>query len=553
MLRIFTIMALSIYLAASPLENPQPSSVNKSQGNWWEHDVFYEIFVRSFFDSNADGVGDLQGIISKLDYLNDGNSQTDIDLGIKGIWLMPIMESPSYHGYDCIDYRKVDQEYGSNEIFRTFMAECHKRGIRVILDLMLNHSSSEHPWFLSSRESEGSAFRDWYIWSATNPGVQGPWGQPVWHPWGGQYFYGIFWSGMPDLNYSNPAVTEEFDAITRFWIEEMGADGLRLDAIRHLMESGNEMSDTDATHQWLKSYNQRIDVYAPSALTVGEIWSDTMDVVPYVKDNEVDLAFEFQLSDSIIYSINSNVPSQFKDTLSAVLESYPRNQFATFITNHDQNRAMTQFSNDTKKAKLAATLILTIPGTPFLYYGEEIGMTGAKPDELIRTPMQWSSASEAGFTQGQAWEQPNADYPQKNVEQQSADPDSLLSHYRKLIQLRNRMQSLRQGDLVFLKTSSPAVCAYLRIPESTKHAAPVLVILNFNYKDMDQVHIESDSPVLRKGLYTLRALLGAEGTQEIEVTENRFLPSIIPLSALAAKGSYIFELIPVLKFNPTQP
>ena len=424
-------IAVSVFFTISTVfasEGQAQKAKTETTTGWWEDAVFYEIFVRSFFDSDSNGIGDLNGIIQKLDYLNDGDPTTHSDLGITGIWLMPIMESPSYHGYDCIDYRKVDQEYGTNDGFRQFMDACHQRGIKVILDLMLNHTSNQHPWFQAASSDPNSNYRDWFIWSGVDPGFLGPWGQTVWHRSGNAYYYGIFWSGMPDLNYANPLVTAEMSSVTRFWLEEMGADGLRLDALRHLIEEGSIMSDTDATHTWLTTYNQGIDQYAPKALTVGEIWTDTMDIVPYIQNNEIDIAFEFQIANAILQSINSNRPTEWKEALQFALQEYPRNQFATFITNHDQDRVMTQLGENVEKAKLAAAILLTMPGTPFIYYGEEIGMTGAKPDEFIRTPLHWDATQNGGFTQGTPWEPLNSDYPDRNIADQMADPASHLVH-----------------------------------------------------------------------------------------------------------------------------
>ncbi len=204
---------------------------------WWNDTIFYEVFVRSFYDSvpaagsGGDGIGDLNGLIQKLDYLNDGNPATTNDLGVSGIWLMPIMASPSYHGYDVSDYYKVNPDYGTNDDFKRLMQEAHKRGIYVIVDLVLNHTSSQHPWFIESRDPN-SAKRDWYVWSKDKPEGTG------WHETPSGYYYGYFSDGMPDLNYKNPAVTEEMHKVTQFWLADMGADGFRLDAVKYLYEDG---------------------------------------------------------------------------------------------------------------------------------------------------------------------------------------------------------------------------------------------------------------------------------------------------------------------------
>ena len=193
---------------------------------WWNDRVFYEVFIRSFQDSDGDGIGDIEGLIERLDYLNDGDPQTSDDLGIGGIWLMPPAEAHSYHGYDVTDYYAVESDYGELADMRRLVAEAHKRGIAVIVDMVLNHSSSRHPWFLSSRLGE-QAYADWYIWRDEDPGYRGPWGAPAWHRAGDRYYYGVFWDGMPDLNYNNPAVTREIYDIATFWLDEVGVDGFR--------------------------------------------------------------------------------------------------------------------------------------------------------------------------------------------------------------------------------------------------------------------------------------------------------------------------------------
>ncbi|MCX6100050.1 MAG: alpha-amylase family glycosyl hydrolase, partial [Candidatus Bipolaricaulota bacterium] len=235
---------------------------------WWQDAAFYEVFVRSFQDSNGDGKGDLAGLIERLDYLNDGDPATTDDLGVTALWLMPIMESPSYHGYDVIDYYKVESDYGSNADFQRLIQEAHERGIRVIVDLVLNHTSTQNPWFGASL-NRASPYRSWYIWSDANPGYAGPWGEQVWYPRGGAFYFGVFWSGMPDLNYRNPDVTSRMLDVARYWLADMGADGFRLDAVRYLIENGVAQEDTPATHFWLKGFDAVAKGWSPDAYLVG--------------------------------------------------------------------------------------------------------------------------------------------------------------------------------------------------------------------------------------------------------------------------------------------
>jgi alpha-amylase len=431
--------------------------------------VFYEIFVRSFADSTEgplanDGIGDFAGLIEKLDYLNDGDPDTTDDLGVTGIWLMPINPSPSYHGYDVTDYYDVNPEYGTKADFKRFMREAHRRGIRVIIDLVLNHSSSEHPHFKQALAGD-PRYRDWYLFvdAPPRPIYLGPWGQTVWQEMQGQHYYGIFWSGMPDLNYRNPEVSEEARRIAAFWLEEMGVDGFRLDAIRHLIEDGREMSDTPETRAWLREYNAALEAMHPGKLTVGEIWTQTEIVSEYVADDAVDLAFEFDLAGAFMDAAQTGDKTALAYTLDNVEQNYPQQRYATFLTNHDQDRVMSVLNGDVAKAKLAASLLLTAPGVPFVYYGEEIGLTGRKPDERIRTPMPWTSASHGAFTAAASrpWEPLEPGYETRNVADQSSRDDSLLSLYRRLVHLRAARPALR-GDYRSLETGRDDVIAWVR-------------------------------------------------------------------------------------------
>ena len=430
--------------------------------------VFYEIFVRSFADSATgplanDGIGDFQGLIAKLDYLNDGDPETSDDLGISGIWLMPINPSPSYHGYDVTDYYDVNPEYGTKEDFKSFMHEAHRRGIRVIMDLVLNHSSSEHPDFKRALAGDPQArARYLFVEKPPSPIYLGPWGQTVWQEIGGQHYYGIFWSGMPDLNYRNPEVSAEAERIAKFWLEEMGIDGFRLDAIRHLIEDGREMSDTPATRDWLVRFNAALDRISPDALTVGEIWTQTEIVSEYVADDAVDLAFEFNLAEALMDAVSSGDKTALAYTLDNVEQSYPDQRYASFLTNHDQDRVMSVLDGDLAKVKLAASLLLTAPGVPFIYYGEEIGLTGRKPDERIRTPMPWDTERNAGFTTAATpWEALEPGHGIRNVASQAQQEDSLLSLYRRLVHLRHGHPALR-GDYQAIDTGRDDVIAGVR-------------------------------------------------------------------------------------------
>ncbi|MGI9180866.1 MAG: alpha-amylase family glycosyl hydrolase, partial [Longimicrobiaceae bacterium] len=250
---ILAFCALAITFA-NPTSAQQPAP--RSEGEWWRSGVCYHVFVRSFFDSDGDGIGDLRGLIQKLDYINDGNPETQGDLGANCIWLMPVAQSPSYHGYDVKNYYHIERGYGSNEDFKQLMAEAHRRGIRVIVDLVLNHSSTEHPYFKAALLDPASPFREWYQFSATQPDVRGPWGQEVWYrsPFRDEYYFALFFHAMPDLNLGNPEVTAEARNIARYWLQEMGVDGFRFDAVTHFFEEGEQMKHVPRTHEWLRDY-----------------------------------------------------------------------------------------------------------------------------------------------------------------------------------------------------------------------------------------------------------------------------------------------------------
>jgi len=513
---------------ADPVAEPIP---------WWNDEVFYEVFVRSFSDSDADGNGDLKGLTANLDYL--------ADLGVTALWLMPVTQSPSYHGYDTTDYLTVEADYGTNEDFKELIASAHDRDIEVIVDLMLNHTSSEHPWFLDSAASPASTKRAWYVWSDTDPGTITSWGTPAWHERAGAYYFGMFWEGMPDLNYRTPEVTDQMNDVARFWLEDMDADGFRLDAVRHLIEDGDQLDSTTQTHDWLLAWDDFIDAVEPQALTVGEIWDDTSVVAPYVTGDQVDLAFEFSLAEALIRSVATSSPDSFTDRLRTVLAAYPPGQFATFLTNHDQDRVMSQLGGGpegTQKAKLAASALLTLPGVPFLYYGEEIGMVGQKPDELIRTPMQWDATEDAGFTAGTPWEPVSADYGTVNVAAQHDDPQSLLSHYRRLIAVRKEHPAISVGSLQVLASTCPGVQATLR--RTPDDSDTVLVLLNFGSAPATGCALSATASGLANGTLTGTELMTGAGAADLVVDDTGAITGYVPLATLGPQETAIVHLKP---------
>jgi glycosidase len=427
----------------------------------WNQRVWYEVFVRSFADGNGDGIGDLRGLTAKLDYLNDGNPATTTDLGVTGIWLMPVFDSPSYHGYDVIDYRKIEKDYGTNADFAAFLAAAHKRGIKVILDLVLNHTSNQNPWFLASAKKDPT-YADWYVWSDTNPSYMGPENQVVWRENGGRWYYGLFSEQMPDLNLKNPAVTAEMESIARYWLNDVGVDGFRLDAAKYLIEEGKNQANTKSTVDWLTGFHKAVLADKADAMLVGEVWDTSTTAGSYVP-GAMDLTFNFGLSTGTRLALQNQRVAPLKTGLMDTLTAWPSSQSGIFLANHDQNRIMGELGGDTAAAKLAAFLLFSEPGVPFMYYGEEIGMTGHKPDEQIRTPMQWTGEAPAGgFSTVTPWEPMEADWQSVNVAAQTGDATSLLSTYRSLIQLRANQPALAYGATAIVDGGAEPVIGILR-------------------------------------------------------------------------------------------
>jgi glycosidase len=501
-----TLAGLAVVLAACtarqtpPPPPPPPAApvaavpVRQWQNEWARGTVFYEIFVRSFADSDGDGIGDLEGLTARLDYLNDGNPATAGDLGIGGVWLMPVFASPSYHGYDVVDYEQINPAYGSLEDFQVFLREAHRRGIRVIVDFVINHSGRDHPWFVDSASSPDSPKRDWYVWRADDPGWKQPWGDqkwPSWHEKNGAYYYGIFWAGMPDLNLVNAEVRAEVERIAGMWLGR-GVDGFRLDAARHAIADGpgQRQNDTPASHAFWKEFAAFVRSTAPKSLLVGENWTSTEIIATYYGDtstvtlgDELQMNFNFPLASAIVAAVREGDAKLVLTTLEAMRTAYPAGVLdGTFLTNHDMVRVATELGSDPAKLESAAAVLLTLPGTPFLYYGEELGMVNGplgEGDPAKRTPMPWNGGSAGGFTSGTPWYALAPGWESANVATLTADPASLLSHYRRLIHLRNGSPALRRGDLELL-AGPPQVLAFLR----TAGAERVLVAHNLGADEL---------------------------------------------------------------------
>jgi alpha-amylase len=437
-------------------------SGSQGKGELAGSNVYYEIFVRSFADSNGDGIGDLNGVTSKLDYLKD--------LGVSGIWLMPIHASPSYHGYDVTDYDKVNADYGTLEDLNKLTAEAHKRGIKVIMDLVVNHTGVQHPWFVDSASGKTSAHRNWYVWAEDTgrepDGSSAASGATPWYPRNGSHYLGVFWEGMPDLNFDEPAVRKEIMRIGQYWLEQ-GIDGFRLDGAKHIYEdlqSDKNKKTLDKNVSWWLEFREAMQKVKPDVYLVGEVWDNTARVGPYLK--AMDSTFNFDLAGMLVGAADTEKAEDLGFTLSRIYEFYGKSSDgkfvdAPFLTNHDQDRVMSVLHGNLDHAKTAAAMLLTMPGNPFVYYGEELGMSGAKPDERIREPFPWKRSP--GAAEETTWE-PSTFRGDGSISVEAEDKsvDSLLNRYRTLISWRRQDAALRSRSIGEYEVDNDAVMAYVR-------------------------------------------------------------------------------------------
>ncbi len=490
-------------------QNPEPWL-------WWKHGVIYHIYPRSFQDSNNDGIGDIRGIINRLDYLKD--------LGIDGIWLSPVLKSPMVDfGYDVSDYREIDPSNGTMHDFQELLSKAHQAGIHIILDMILNHTSDQHPWFIESASSPDNPKRAWYIWKDPVDGKPpNNWksavGGSAWrlHEPSGQYYLHSFFKEQPDLNWRDSELPGIFFEEMRFWLE-MGVDGFRFDVINMIAKDKRYRSNpalwgVNAFQKHVYTRNRKrsvtvvkqirelLDQYQ-NTVGVGEVYTyppgDAKGAARYLAkgNNGLHLAFDF----SLIFS-RWNAGTYYKK-IKTWYDHIPEGGWpSNVLSNHDLFRSINRVPwrrNRENKAKVAAALLLTLWGTPFIYYGEEIGMHNARigrrqlRDPLgkkfwpwfygrdrARTPMQWSGESMGGFTSGVPWLPINNDHSHRNVANQLNEPDSLLNFYRKLIQLRRSNEALQKGTWEPILKGKKGVLAYYRyLPEGR-----VLVLLNFTGK-----------------------------------------------------------------------
>ncbi len=492
---------------------------------WWKEAVVYQIYPRSFMDSNGDGIGDLNGIISKLDYLKD--------LGVQVVWLCPVYQSPNDdNGYDISDYREIMNEFGTMQEWETLLSEMHRRGLKLIMDLVVNHTSDEHKWFVESQKSKDSPYRDYYIWRDGNGDApptewQSYFSFDAWQydETTKQYYLHLFSKKQPDLNWANPAVRAEVFDLMKFWLDK-GIDGFRMDVINaigkpNVFDGAYFVPDDRKTHEYLQEMNRKVLSKYPGIMTVGETPGVTPQTAALFTDErreELNMVFHFEHMgvEGDKYSLNRFRLTDLKRILSKWQTELGENAWnSLYLNNHDQPRMVSRFGNDgeyrVQSAKMLATMLHTMQGTPYIYQGEEIGMTnvpfsslddyrdietlnwakesrlqGKTDEELLlvanrksrdnaRTPMQWSNAQNAGFTAGTPWISVNPNYPEINVESDLRNPDSILNYYKKLIQLRGQYDVIVYGDFKEYFTESEQVYCYTRTLGNEK----LQVFLNF--------------------------------------------------------------------------
>ena len=525
------LVAAALAAAARPAPAPAPPG-------WWRDAVFYEIFVRSFADANlgplaGDGVGDLQGLIDHLDYLNDGDPRGGADLGVTALWLMPINPSPSYHGYDVTDYFEVNPQYGDIALMKRLVSEAHRRGIRVILDFVPNHASSRHPLFLRAAAAGPDApERPLFRFAPLPEELENPWGFPNWHRTSDGFYYGFFGADMPDWNFRDPTVTAHHRRAADFWLRDVGVDGFRLDAVRYLYEDGERQQDLPETKAWLRDFTAYCHSIKPDSFVVGEVAATTTITSDYLNQHALDSLFEFDFARAAIMAVRYGLAGIYARQLDRILHAYTAlDDPAIFLSNHDQERVASQLSGDAREPKFAAALLLTAPGVPFVYYGEEIGMTGKKPDPDLRTPMQWTGAPGAGFSAATPWHAVNSDAAERNVATESADPASLLAWYRALIRLREDSPALRHGDPVLVTMGAANVYAAVRQTADEV----VLVLANFNPAAVSRPVVSAAASHLRAG-WTAAGALGAESVAPLAPATDGSFEGWVPVAELPGES-----------------
>ncbi len=403
----------------------------------WQSGVFAEIFVRAYQDSDGDGIGDLRGLVARLDYLQD--------LGIRGLWLMPVTRSQDGdHGYAVADYRAIDPDYGTLADFDELIRQAHARGIAVVVDYVMNHSAAAHPAFVNSRDGADNRFRGWYVWQDADPGGWSIYGGNPWRPWRGDVYFAPFWDQMPDWNLRNPAVVDWHHDNLRFWLNR-GVDGFRFDAVGNLVENGAAAWENQPENfALLGDVRRLLDGYAQRWM----VCEGPSAPLAYAATSACGSAFAFGLNYAMVAAAKGDAGA-IAD-VAAYFRTAPA-RMSTLLSNHDAfagQRLWDQLGGNLAQYRLAAATYLTLPGTPFVYYGEEIGMAGAASlggDPKLRTPMSWT-ADKSGFTSGTPFRALSGNVATQNVAAQAGDPASLHAWYKTLIGLRNATPALARGS-----------------------------------------------------------------------------------------------------------
>jgi alpha-glucosidase len=547
-MRLIQSLALTAACLTPLTGSCQTRPVDAEGHQWWQHAVFYEIYPRSFADSNNDGVGDLKGIASKLEYLKD--------LGVDAIWITPCYPSPQVDfGYDVSDYENIDPMYGALKDFDRLHDEAQKRGIRIIMDFVINHTSDQHAWFKESKSSKDNRKRDWYIWRDGKGENQPPnnwlstFGGPAWKydSTTGQWYYHYFYPEQPDLNWRNPAVEKAMFDVTRWWYKR-GVSGFRLDAVDTIFEvvdlkdnpilpGTNRYGDPNMEDKYNKKLPEMHDVLQRlrkvadenDAVLIGETWTKNIDELRQYygdHDNELQMPMDF-----LFTRVDQLSPAEFRKQIAGVNSAgWP----VYVISNHDIVRSYVRYGDgehDDAIAKLMAGLYLTLRGTPIMYYGEEIGMTNNDPKRKEdvkdpigrlgwpeekgrdgeRTPMQWNSGPNAGFTKGTPWLPVPPTAETHNVAAELKDPNSILQFYKRLLALRHHEPALLEGEYIPLNEDDPNVLAYLR---RYKNEA-VLVVLNMSTKEQKSSFDLAGQGFPAKSATTLLTTMHAEAGADI--------------------------------------
>ena len=454
-------------------------------------DSCYQIFPYAFADANGDGIGDLNGITENLDYLSE-------TLGVDCIWLTPIHPSPSYHKYDVTDFYRIDSIFGTMTQYQNLLNQAEAKGIRVLMDLVINHTSSQHPWFINASIGPAASYHDFYRWITPAELANYP-DKSSWYLKNGLYYFASFWSEMPELNYENPLVRAEMKKILEFWLDK-GVDGFRIDAAKHIYDV-HEYPPGTRTYQeninYFREFNHFVKEKNPDAFVVGEVYTLGASFTSKFYQG-MDSAFNFDFADKLIQALQSNSPSGLVSNFSNAQILYHQERIqpldSIFLTNHDQNRMADQVGFEMNKLKLAFQVTSTLPGITWIYYGEELGMGGSKPDNNIRQPFKWSledtSYQTTGGTSLGQWGTYNQQLA--GALEQSEDATSLLRHYQHWLDVRSTHPILARGMMEPFQTPNNNVMIYRLVLDDQT----ALVIHNFSSSSITFNHQLANASII---------------------------------------------------------